>query len=682
MRTYVACDCPMSSEGINEKRALINLSQFVFRKEAGKIREGLYDSLVELAIFLGGDRGVLASKIQSIIKDTYTITLHQAVIDASLIRLWRSRAIVRQSDNRYALEVKRKWSISDQINNRKRQIERLSDAILEEVKLNFHEDINEEVAERVKAKFFVLLSKFLTPRAKVSAAMLTGKGIEIPELEVKEMFEETLADIPNPQLKGAVKKAFIDFFQKADEEMQKFLFDIAENIYLLEVLNLDPECQCLQRIEFSKIRLLLDTNVIINLLCPSDHRRHRIASNFIDICRSFGIQLYYTDVTVSEYESVLEVSDAIIPKMETPLHLLGDHPEPFVSSFAEELKQNPDQTWEGYYLRMKRLGGDIKNLYGLERFSEDWDEIFEKEFFEEISNRVSGCWKIYAGTAKSKPVARHDAFHLILVRELRRGEQTTVFGPSTWFASLDHTLLCADKVVDNHYDDKIPSTMNCDIWIQMMAPFLAADVRDSSAPEIFSHFISSQFWVARERVNYEDLKIIQGEWLSYSRLNEQDLREILSEKFVKDYVKSAKSLLSEDKEIPEEAKEKFERELAVKVDSILNRKIEEYQGQLEEKEKELRKLKEESHTVISGAQMKEDTIKTFWRQVAGVLGSILAIVNIYSIFTRQIALDLYSVPYLLGSWIVICVLLMIAIAYEKVEVALKMILNLSRRSKD
>jgi len=679
---YVACDCAMSSEGVDEKRALINLSQFVFRKEAGKIREGLYDSLVELAVFLGGDKGVLASGVQSIIKDTYPITLHQGIVDSSLIRLWRSRAIVRRSDNRYYMEVKRKWSVSDQINDRKGQIERLSDAIFEEVKLNFRKDISEEVAESVKVKFFVLLSSFLTPRAKVSAAILTGKGIEIPEMEVKGMFKETLADITDPLLKGAVEKAFIDLFQKADKEMQKLLFDIAENIYLLEVLNLDPECQCLQRIEFSKIRLLLDTNVIISLLCPSDRRRHRMASNFVDICRSFGIQLYYTDLTVSEYERVLEVSNTILPKIETPLHLLGDHTEPFVSSYAEELKQNPDQTWEGYYLRMKRLGGDIENRYALKRFAGDWDEIFEKDFFEEVSTRVSGCWKIHVGTAKSKAVAQHDAFHLILVRELRKEEQKTVFGPSTWFASLDHTLLCADKVVDKHYDDKIPSTMSCDIWIQMMAPFLSEDVRDSSAPEIFSHFISSQFWVARERVNYEDLKIIQGDWLSYSRLNEQDLREVLSEKFVKDYVKLAKSLLSEDKEIPEEAKEEFERELTVKVDNILNRKIDDYQGQLEQKEEELKELEERSKKVISSTQLKEDRTRTFWRQVAGVLGSILAIANIYSILIGQITFNLYSVPYLLGSWIAICVLLIIAIVPEKAQVAMKMILNLSRGSKD
>lgn len=673
----------MSSEGIDEKKALINLSQFIFRKEAGRIREGLYDGLVELAVFLRGEKGVSKSEVQSVIKDHYPINLHQSIVDASLFRLWRSRAITRRSDNRYYLEPKRKWSISDQISERKKQIERLSDGVLEEVKLNFDKDMSEEIAEGVKSKFFVFLSDFLTPRARVGAAMLTGKGIEIPEnLEVKRVLDETLADITDPYLKGAIRKGFANLFQKMDEEMQKFLFDIAENIYLLETLNLDPECRCLQRIEFSKIRLFLDTNVIIYLLCPSDPRLHRIASNFVDICKSFGIQLCYSNLTMSEYKRVLERSNTLFAEMEIPSHLLGDHPEPFISSYAEELKQDPDQTWEGYYLRMKRLGGDVEKLYGLKRFSEDGDEIFEKEFFEKITNRVSGCAKVHRGSAKHEDVAKHDAFHLILVRELRKGEQTTVFGPNTWFASLDHTLLCADKVVDNYYDDKIPSTMNCDIWIQMMAPFLSADVRDSSAPEILSHFISSQFWVARDRVNYENLKIIQGDWLSYSRLNEQDLREILSEKFVKDYVKSAKSLLSEDKEISEEAKEKFERELAVKVDNILNRKIDEYQGQIEQKEKELRQLEEKSQRVISSAQLKEDRTKTFWRQVAGVLGSILAIANIYSISIGQIPLNLYSVPYLLGSWIVICVLLMIAIAYDKVEVALKMILNLSSKSEN
>lgn len=67
------------------------------------------------------------------------------------------------------------------------------------------------------------------------------------------------------------------------------------------------------------------------------------------------------------------------------------------------------------------------------------------------------------------------------------------------------------------------------------------------------------------------LKIIQGDWFVYSRLNEQDLREILSEKFTKDYIKIAKGYLGQDKEIPEEAKEKFEKARACTLKTVRRR---------------------------------------------------------------------------------------------------------------
>ena len=673
----------MSLQNIDQKKALVNMSQFVFRNEAGKIREGLNDGLVELAIYRKGEKGVLRSEINREIKENYPIDLHESVIDESLARLARGEAIIKHNGDHYSIDPERRTYLSELINKRKQQIELLSSSFLQEVKSLLKEEPRSEDIETINKKLFVFLSDLLIPRGKISAALLAGKKIELPEdIEAETVLKKTLSDVANTNLRSALKNAFVSLFLKIDEDIKKVLFDIGENLYLLEVLNIDPECHCLQRMEFSKIRFFVDTNTIISLLCTTDTRRHKTSSDFMSICRSLGTSIFVSDLTMSEYSHVLDNSNALHKDISIPSSLLGDHPDPFISSYAEEVKQHPSETWEGYYLRMKRLGGDIEKVEGIKRFEYGWDEIFQKAFFTEIVQAVADCAKIHRGFSKPEVVARHDAAHLILVREIRKKEKSTVFGPNAWFASLDHTLICAEKFVDKYYGDNAPSTMNCDIWIQMIAPFLSASVREASAPEIFSHFISSQFWVARERINYENLKIIQGDWLKYSRLNEQDLREILSEKFVKDYIKVAKGYIGEGKEISGDVKDRFEKEMAVKIDKMLAEKIGEFEIKLKQKEDRLEELEVEIQEAKINKRTSDDKTRTFWRQIAGVLGATLLMANIYLLFTGQMPLTLYSVPYLLGSWITICVLLMIAIAYEKVEVALKMILNLSGKSKD
>jgi hypothetical protein len=676
----------MSSDSIDEKAALINMSQFIFRKEAGKLREGLYDGLIQLGIFLGNQDGVLSFDIQSVIAKHYpNIQLHLSSVESSLVRMVGSGSVFqKRSDKKYLLNPELKRSLSDQISGRKNQIDRLRNIVIEEVKSNLNRDLEQEETATIPERFYLLLSKVLIPRSKVSAALLTGKETEIPEdLGVQEALDKTLVGISDSTLRGAMKRGFSNFFQKLDKETSKFLFDVAENIFLLEVLNLDPECQCLQRIEFSKIFLFLDTNVIMSLLSAHDPRRHNIASEFVEICKSLGINLFVTSQTLTEYNHVLDSSDAAFKSIKIPAHLLEDYIDPFISSFAQEAKLNPSETWEGYYLRMRRLGGDVENRFNVKRYTTDWKEIYQKEFFEEVAEKVSKCAEIHRGGGKKKEVADHDAYHIILVRELRKGQKETIFGPTTWFASLDYSLLCVDRLVDKYYEEKTPATMNCDVWIQMMAPFLSRDLRKYDASEVFSRIISSQFWVARDRVNYENLKVIQGDWLNYSKINEEDLREILATKFVKDYITVANRLIKDNKEVPDDARQKFEKELSIKIDEILNRKIDKFERDMKQRETEIEELRKETQHIKQTSQSKADRTTAFWRQIAGVLGMILAAVNLvhmYSIFIGQNPLTLYSILYLLGSWLVTCVLLMIAIAYDQVRVALKMIWSFSHKS--
>jgi hypothetical protein len=503
------------------------------------------------------------------------------------------------------------------------------------------------------------------------------KIITIQWQELDRFTGKPIGDIATEPLKGAFKRGIINLFHAITPHEVEFFFETAQNLYLLEVLNIDPECSCFQKAEFSKITFLLDTNVL-SFLCTTDLRRHKIALDFVEICKSLGIKLFVSDLTFSEYNYLLENSNTIFKSITLPSSLLNDYPDPFISSYSEDLEATPSETWEGYYLRMKRLGGNIEGTYGIKKTKYEWSSIYQKPFFEEIAQAVAESAEQFRGEPKHPEVAKHDAAHLILVRDLRKPKESTIFGPSLWFATLDHTLTVAESTLEKYYPDGSLSTMYCDIWIQMVAPFLTSS-KGKNAPEIFAHFISSQFVVKEGRINYNDLMIIQGDWLTYSKLNEQDIKEILSETFVKNYLKIAKSFIADKKEVPSETKEKFSEELSIKIERIMSEKLGSFEAEVQRQGLQIEDLRKENETLKASKSpdlRTDDKTKTVWRHAAGIMAAILLVINAYMLLIGRIQLSIYSVPYLLGSGIVICVLLMIAIAYDKIEVALKMILRL------
>ncbi|MGD0071584.1 MAG: type II toxin-antitoxin system VapC family toxin [Candidatus Bathyarchaeia archaeon] len=664
----------------DEKSTLIKLAQFSFRKETGAIREGLYDGLVEMAIFSWCESDVQISQIPEAIDAIYPIILHKSIIKASVNRLIHEGTLIRRNGEKYVLSPNRKEVLTKLTDTRKEQIELLSTKFQQEVNSILHRVLSPDESLIAKNKLFLFISKYFFPRSKYSALLLCGKKIELSDSLVLEgVLKTSLADVENETLRGALKRGILNLFQTITPEVSEIFFEIVQNLYLLEVLNIDPDCSCIEKAEFSRIKFLLDTNVLVNLLCTHDPRRHKIALDFVEICKNLGTKLYVTDLTLSEYNHLLENSNSIFESINIPSSLLSDYPDPFISSYAEDVQLNPTETWEGYCSRMKKLGGNIEGTYGIKRYKYDWSAVFQKDYFEETKKAVAQSAEQFRGEPKHPEVARHDAAHLILVRELRDTEKATIFGPNLWFATLDHTLTMAEGVLDKYYPDNPLSTMYCDIWIQMVAPFLTSSKGKANAPEIFAHFISSQFWAKGERINYNDLQVIQGDWLNYSQLNERDIKEILSENFVKSYIKIAKGFIAEEKDIPEETKTKFTEQLSVKIEDMMSQKLGKFETELNQQSLQIEELRKENAGLKSSQNEKvEDQTKTIWRHGSGIMAAILLAVNVYMLLIGRIQLSLYSVPYLLGSGIVICILLMIAIAYDKVEVALKMILRLPK----
>jgi hypothetical protein len=450
----------------------------------------------------------------------------------------------------------------------------------------------------------------------------------------------------------------------------------------------------LEKEAFSEKLLFLDTNVIISLVCESDPL-YKLVTDLIELTTSLGVKLVVSERTIEEYLDVLEDSNSRPQKIKNldyrSARLIRD---PFISSYNLEKEFLPSQTWEGYYYRMKQIESIIQKKFNIEVWKEKHEEIKENPLFDYVAKQVTNCFEIFRYRPKTVKVAEHDAFHLLLIREFRKNEIPTFLGPRNWFITSDATLLCVDKAISRkpEFKDKTPSSMLCDIWLEMISPFLGSNYKDKSLP-LFTLLLRRNFATMPFKISTEDLSLIQGDWMQYDWIEDSDIEKILNEKWVKKYI--AKVKVAEgagEKDKVEELASLFAKKLHNELARLKDEKVKYFMEErdkaikiLDEKDRyeipELRRtiqkqesaIKEKDTTLEQQTQrlvILEAEYKKKWRTISGILGATLILTSLFLmilVVTGIFQISVYSVSLILGCLGFGCVLLLITISYKQVK---------------
>ena len=157
--------------------------------------------------------------------------------------------------------------------------------------------------------------------------------------------------------------------------------------------------------------------------------------------------------------------------------------------------------------------------------------------FDDVVKEVSNCQKKFTGSGKSIEVARHDAEHLILSKDLRKRQKPSPLGPDYWFLTVDRSLVCADEIVSKtvYSQDRVPASIHLEFWLELISPLLSQD-SGANPIDVFSNLLQSKFAKIPHGLNPSDLIELQGDWLDYKDLEVEDIEEILSDVIVSDYL--------------------------------------------------------------------------------------------------------------------------------------------------
>jgi hypothetical protein len=673
---------------IDDKRlAIITLAQYVLRRESTSIREDLYENVIETAIYLGTQENRpldLAGLERTLEAKLLGIKLPSALVTRTIEALERSNRVKRTPDNGLAVTETRKVQISEQIEEQRSLADgvekKLSDCIITEyTQLAMQVPTSTKLREALEVFYSFLLS-LLREKGNFAAAVLSGSqqigSYPIPS----EILTRVSSELKDSVMRRAILSAIETLFRSGSQDLARYVLRICQNFICLRILNLDPECRRLEQDLLSRQTMLLDTSVLISLVCEG-RPSHNLVRETLKFASDLNVNVVFSQQTAEEFFRVLETSNHIYGQMSgpnVPWRVLEKLDDPFIMDFSVEHKSNPSQTWEGYYLRNKEIVGVLQRNFQIEKYAIDEKRIKELPWFDDVTQKVAQCYFSMRVSLKEWEVSAHDSLHMLAVKELRKGQPKGALGPDYWFLTEDRTLRCADGEINikGKYEDKTSVVMESDIWLEMITPFLSISPKQA-LPPAYSELCRSQLRPIAAGINPDILRIAQGEWLNYDWLRTEDIESILHQRFVQEYSEKIQSRRESGFDT-QPLVDEFRRKIDSSVAKVFDQKMAVLRQENEQKIADLRRQSEESIGQLSdeirllqSAAATDRRATQFWRTVAGILGVLIIGAVLYLFFTTpapSYQITAICVVFVVGG----IILLLMAIAHEQVKAMLSL----------
>ena len=520
-----------------EKEMLQRFALYVFRREAVEIREDLYESLVEMSLYLA-NKPLNRRTIKNEIMNQLALDLSEFIVNSAIDSLV-NKGYIKQHDEQFYLTYSRRKVINKTIKERRRSLLEIEDKFVSEYRAKVRASTSEE--DRIALGYlYKFLSRLFSSEGKLLLGIMRGtrEGIEF----VKEydppgkVLRDLIMELKDAEIKEAVRDSIISIFRK--DETTQLLNVVARNFLYFQLLNLDPECRLFEKEAFSKKVLLLDTNFVMKLLFISEPG-HQAAVRCARLSRELGVQLRFTKRTKQEFLDQLLESNKRFKKLRvTKIDTLSSLSDGVIASYALEKQKKPILKWKDFFYKYRTFQ-TILNMWGITEFEEALPplKVYENGSKDPVTGYVLACWHDLTGRIKSETIAEHDTYHLLLIRKLRAAKPSDILGPRFWFLTFDSSLLCVDKAVNEVIGSKydLPSSIELWAWIELIAPYLAPKVSSELGVQGFSNLMKTQLSLLPARIDVKKLIAVQTPEVNFDLFSCEQTKAILSDRFVQQH---------------------------------------------------------------------------------------------------------------------------------------------------
>ena len=397
----------------------------------------------------------------------------------------------------------------------------------------------------------------------------------------------------------------------------------------MQILNLDPSCQKIEKDRLAKKTLFLDTNFIIGLLCESEID-HEACVKIVEITKKAGSTLTYTSRTKKEFLDKLEAAKNEYRMARYSKKPFRKHANIFIRDYLVCKQRRPGLNWGAYLYRMKKMEKLLKNEYGILMDEKDYDYIEELENFDEVVSLVRKySTKFQHGLLlreKEIHTAQHDAYHILLMRNFQKEDKPDIFGANKYFLTYDKTLLFVDRELG--LDDFFPSTMLGEVWGQMLSVVIfVPNLTDQKTADVFGKLITSHFFSIGSYVDPREelIRRIMNS-IDPRGLDDEDIKSILAHKLINDYLDKACEDIEKGIEPPDPTPivKKVEEEKNKEKIEKLSKKLEQQREEVSKFEHKTKILEEEiKKRKITERKILKKHIKEYINKIESNLDGIL-----------------------------------------------------------
>lgn len=305
--------------------------------------------------------------------------------------------------------------------------------------------------------------------------------------EPETIFEE----LPqrSKELTSFIRKNFPRVLSGFSPIQLKFLSDKLNSVFVYTLVSIDPECSAYLQKSISGYTLSLDTNFLYNLLGLDGAKLADSAKRLVEITIKFNFKLFVTPRTLEEFNTSLTNAEEFLRR-----HPLPTQDPQLLRAGASAVEEAIIKSyWQQY--------ADEK--IGLEEFLSFYKNInsYLKEYGIKISNHLvktvksqqDELDKIIEGVKMFAPsknpfTAEHDAFHILLIRNIRREkEKTGVLDTKQWFLTNDRSLLRYEISLERKRKGYSAHCIQPEHLLQILRPLLP---RSENFHESLIHFIA------------------------------------------------------------------------------------------------------------------------------------------------------------------------------------------------
>jgi predicted nucleic acid-binding protein/tetrahydromethanopterin S-methyltransferase subunit G len=588
-------------------KTLERLSAFILNRTTYDLRSELHEYLVMMALEENKEgKGMTASAITASVERDLDVEKFPYSLIESTVQILRSKGAVEsvhsQSGEIYLLSQDKRNKIEVMKEQYDKTLAMVKQKLGKKVGKIAGISVDMALEMLIFASFRNFLSTILSNLGAQCCFAIVGshgkKPIAISTPDIIQSLQDVLSTTKDPNLRDAEKRAFIEYITNPDEDLSDYIYSLAQSYFIIQVLHLDPECQSCTRESLRRKKVYLDTNVIVHSL--TDTRKEAV-NKALELSKELEIGIVFSKRTKQEFSKLIEDAKKSVgkdPKVPNDRFkkLQNELDDGFLKDFLIKKYENPNLTFDRYADRLKEVEAILRNRYSATYDGNTYEEILKHPDLSDLEQIVVEEGMKF-GLFKNESVAEHDAYHILLIQELRKKEAEDILGPSYWFLTHDRSLNFVEAKFGKY--DKFPSSVFVDNWVQLISPLIAPE-QAKNARDAYISLFASRLPNLAATIDDDVFLAYQGKWMDDEDLTPQDIARVIGNRYIEDHFKEVRK---EGNKVTEEER-----------DMIIQPVIEEIKSQKRETKKlkqEIASLKQDTVQLETKARMWEETATQF-----------------------------------------------------------------------